>query len=698
MSERTEVLVDSDHEDTLPSQESGSSSQRKRRYTVLNDLFNFRKASDNRNDDAKCKGCNKVFLKSKNNRLIEHARLCFGSDRELVDRLIEIHDSFEEARLLRAPEGLHSRQESDELQALRETNLVDLIATDSLPLSLVDSDSFKRFANSLDASFKTFSQRRLTAKLLPVRALSIWDAAISRHRAAPSHSLTLELDGWTSVNGVGLMAVVLTTRLGGSMLIDLVDITPLTHTSENLSDLAAESYRKSGLPLSKLNCIITDEASNFWNARPLIRNKLGAKHLIEYRCLAHVYNLIGGYMSEQPVIKRNLKMLLDLINCLSRSQKLVAKLRESGANKLVRPVPTRWYSTSAALNSVLDIKPILETIPRTIEYGFNKRGQTLEDDWFWVILKDLRVYFNYLSRLIGQSETCDSSLGSSFCGFLEFGKFLTITIDREIRFREDALRAYITHFNRLNLDLMFAAYALDPNNRLKYLTDRAIKKAKQFMIVLLFDMGHANDAGRVLLKEFERYLREMQGSDARVDDVHAWWEASNTTVLKLVATRLAACHASSANTERIFSGLGRIWSPARNRLNLKSVYELMVIKIDRLSRKSVKDRKKASSATGQNPTLDELVQGLNLEDTDSEWSILDPRFVETAGEDDAAGSSQHDEFLQSAAYIDFKSFVDFSRMPLEEFVASSPSSGRSSDQRARELLASLESGDRLESD
>lgn len=43
--------------------------------------------------------------------------------------------------------------------------------------------------------------------------------------------------------------------------------------------------------------------------------------------------------------------------------------------------------------------------------------------------------------------------------------------------------------------------------------------------------------------------------------------------------RLMACHASSANRERIFSTLGRLFSPDRNRLSLKTAFDMLTVQL-----------------------------------------------------------------------------------------------------------------------
>jgi len=414
------------------------------------------------------------------------------------------------------------------------------------------------------------------------------------------------------------------------------------------------------------------------------------------RCLAHVFNLIGAYISRDSIVKRNLRQLVDLITVISRSQRLVAKLRELGANRIAQPVPTRWYSTSSAINSMLDLKSTLELVPKTNEFNCDRWLDTLEDDGFWEILRNLKVYFDRLSALIGHSEACDSSLAKSFREFLTFGKFIFKTLSPETRFRRTVINAYITHFGRINLDLMLAAYALDPNNRLQYLKERSIRKAKLHMLAILFEMGHDDGAGRLLNREFEVYLQKMKEMTEPIANVHDWWRKSGTVALKVVGMRLAACHASSANTERIFSGLGRIITPIRNRLNIKTVHELMSIRVFNLSRESL--RAKRAARQSQAVQCSEMVTDMEMMSIgghDSEADILDPRLDDEVAELESSEPSD-EELLCSTALIEFKSYIDFDLEPVEDILPEAEVNLRSSGQRARELLDAIERKRHLE--
>ena len=66
--------------------------------------------------------------------------------------------------------------------------------------------------------------------------------------------------------------------------------------------------------------------------------------------------------------------------------------------------------------------------------------------------------------------------------------------------------------------------------------------------------------------------------DEVLADVHLFWKSKRDIVsLKQAGKRFAACHASYANTERIFSALSRICVPARNRLSIDSISNLLPI-------------------------------------------------------------------------------------------------------------------------
>lgn len=97
-----------------------------------------------------------------------------------------------------------------------------------------------------------------------------------------------------------------------------------------------------------------------------------------------------------------------------------------------------------------------------------------------------------------------------------------------------------------------------------------------------------------------RYFEVSKALKSYIRDTNTWWTGSSTLILKIVALRLAACHAISANTERIFSALNRIITPDRNKLNLSTVSDIMTVRIYQLSQqKAVKMKLRHSSPAEQ---------------------------------------------------------------------------------------------------
>lgn len=89
--------------------------------------------------------------------------------------------------------------------------------------------------------------------------------------------------------------------------------------------------------------------------------------------------------------------------------------------RVVRPVPTRWFSTCAAINSILRIQPVIENLSDRPEYALIRLAPILANTELWNALRNLKTYFDAVAKIIGASECLDSTLGKAFQSLLEFG-------------------------------------------------------------------------------------------------------------------------------------------------------------------------------------------------------------------------------------------------------------------------------------
>lgn len=447
--------------------------------------------------------------------------------------------------------------------------------------------------------------------------------------------------------------MVITNHSGESTLIDLINASDRRHTSENLVDLILPVIDASGIPKNKFNCMVTDEASNIRVARETICENFDG-HLLHYRCMAHVFNLMIGYMCSSRPIKVNIKKLVDLINKISLNKFLLNHLRTQGASMPSKIVATRWYSTSSAVNSILDLEQALMDAIHNPNLRVEAIKETVEDDTFWRSLKSLKRYLDKLSEMIGKVEASDSRLSDGFHLLLIYLRYLCIEIQADSPYRDIALEAAISQWNKLDIDLLLTAYVLDPNHSMRFLTKYALEKANETLLTMLIEMGHEPFIVAAMKQEVERYKIIVQSIEP--SNVWEWWRQSDLSILRTVGIRMAACHASTANTERIFSGLAATITPSRNRLNLGTAFDLISLRINLLSRQKRAVRRRTSSPQPSQSMLEsepaeEIIDGLEL-DIESSLEIVGENFQSLA--------TQQLELDETPAYREFKKIIDFS--------------------------------------
>lgn len=226
--------------------------------------------------------------------------------------------------------------------------------------------------SKLQPGYKIPSRGTFTSKLLRQRAEDIRSISLEKLKKAENHTLTIEFDSWTSVQSDNLLAVSITNESGNSMLADLVDSTAERSTGLYIAAKVLTAVKETGINPNKFIGIVTDEASSYKVAREELSCLLPGGKIINYRCMAHWFNLVGASMSKHPTINEILKRLMDLVLTINRSKILWSKLKEIGSNKPTQIVPTRWYSTSLTINSILGIKEDLSKVPRTPQFSAQK--------------------------------------------------------------------------------------------------------------------------------------------------------------------------------------------------------------------------------------------------------------------------------------------------------------------------------------
>lgn len=332
------------------------------RFAELLLCFDFRYTEDKKYTDAKCKGCQKVIPKYKVDRVIDHVKKCNKLNQVNVKKILDAYKARLDASSSRKEKliDVNSEKRHQEL----DMKVVNLVAMESLPILIIKSKSFIDLFSAIDPSYKLPGLKKFTRRLLPKQAEMTNQQLLKEIEKEDLFTLTLEFDGVTTMNGLSLLAILITTRSGQSVFLELVDIGSEIHTASNIAETVFRVFKESKLSEESINSIISDEAANCKKARKLIIEMFTSKHVLEYRCLAHVVNLIGCTMCKSAPLNLILQKLTTLVLCVNRHKRLMNALADLGANKIVNSVPTRWYSTYSLINSDPKLKDLFPKLPK----------------------------------------------------------------------------------------------------------------------------------------------------------------------------------------------------------------------------------------------------------------------------------------------------------------------------------------------
>jgi len=636
------------------------------KYKGLLKLFNF--VRDGRYKDVECLNCLKKSKKASSFRMVDHIRLCYYN-KEARDQVLAEYTANLKNQVATKSAKYAKLSESEVHKALDELVLT-FFGQNALPFSIVGSASFRQLLRALKPEYRAPTSYYLSQNLAPARILEYAEKLRKEINESENFFVTLEFDAWTSYSGLSILAVVITRPSGKSTLLDLIDISASQHTGEFLASTAITSVESSNIERKKINAIISDEASNFKLARALIVQEDDYSHIIQYRCMAHVLNLVGASISKSFAVRDHLERVVELIGIISRNKPLASAIKEAGGRQVIRPVPTRWYSTCAAINSVIRIRPVMLQLERRSIFATDRWIPILEDSTLWDKLAHLKDYFDRLAQAIGSSECRDCSLGQSTRSFLEFGSFIFRELPRSKSFIDIVKESYVKHFFKIDIDLLLAAYILDPNNRVKWMTESAIDRALKKILEILIQSRESDSEDDVdsslanaFDSEYRRFISKAKRITTQVDTREFWCKNRDFLMLKQAGIRLSHCSSSSANTERIFSALSRICVPSRNRLSIVSMFNLLSILVSERSDDSSQRVRRNVAACSELSEEDSISDELG--GNASEAPILDDALLPIASDVD----EDFVAFEDTALYQEFKSLIDYE----PEFVADEPS-------------------------
>lgn len=167
-------------------------------------------------------------------------------------------------------------------------------------------------------------------------------------------------------------------------------------------------------------------------------------------------------------------------------------------------------------------------------------------------------------------------------------------------------------------------------------------------------MGYTPRSASIFKAEFEECRKLCIAQRGFIKSIHTWWGISELKLLKEVGLRFSACHASSANTERIFSALNKASTPSRNRSGVTNLFNLMMIRIFNLSCRT-------STRKARKPSLDSENE---LPEEEQRYIELNPELVEEC-EAAEIKTAKNENIELSVPYLKFKNLINYHNSSVE---------------------------------
>ncbi len=486
-----------------------------------------------------------------------------------------------------------------------ETALLQFIAEDLQPLSVVEAPSFRSFSKKLNPNFHIPSRKTISTKLLP--DLKRRTRASLRCSLSQASAVSLTVDIWTSRDMRSYLGVtahyVQDFQLKKAML-SCIRFRG-SHTAENIAeqyDSLIEEYDLRG----KVLTIITDNAANMLKAFRLPGMETGNEEDPDadlpdssetsddldpellallprhHSCFIHTLQLvIKDGLKKSPGIQKVISKCAVLVKKVRHSA-LVSELLEND-KKLVMSCATRWNTQLAMLRSVLqlpedslekldsDIRPsryelkmmqeVLEILSPFETATKDTEGDNIVTASFVVIaIRGLRqqleeLYAKYSSNFIANlQESLDRRLS----------KYETITAFTHAAALDPRWKlSWTTKEERQQLteSLAKSVSSLLPQSTQTGSTDSPPAKKKRLYSFL--DRQISASSSSTTAQQVQQYLSEPCLDDDA--EPLLYWKSKQAEYPQLadMASKYLSTPASSAPVERIFSIAGKIFRPER---------------------------------------------------------------------------------------------------------------------------------------
>lgn len=469
------------------------------------------------------------------------------------------------------------------------TALARAIYASGQPMSLLESDHWKRLFHLFDPSYTVPSRYVLSNTLLDLEYKRL-KVAIDV-KLTKSLALALITDGWTNVLGKGVINFFVTTPEPIFYLAVYPEVQ--RETSEFISSQIIKIINEIGP--AKFEVLVTDNAANMKAVWRIIKREF--PHISCVGCLSHSINLIcEDVFKKIRVFNETLDKILKVIKFIKRTHVALAQFEEyqtvkfgTSACTLKLFSKTRWSGAFITLKSYKQNREALEQLAIFHNVVPQEIKNIILDTEIWFKVDEITSILDPLATGLLSSEKDNSLLSDAPFIFKKVCQNTLLKLKESVFLDpedKEILIASIIKREKINLQpIHFAAHLLDPrycgNNML---SDEEVSQATEF--IREYCAINGIDEAKTLSNMAEFYTKsnffessKAIWAPAKQLEPRLWWQ---TFALKqsigMVAVKILSVPSSSAAAERSLCLFSRTHTKIRNRLKQPRVHKLISIR------------------------------------------------------------------------------------------------------------------------
>ncbi|KAK3918205.1 Zinc finger BED domain-containing protein 4 [Frankliniella fusca] len=513
---------------------------------------------------------------------------------------------------------------TDEKKKKIDEKIARAVYVSGAPLSMFDSPYWIDALKELRPTYKVPSTYEFSTPLLNAEYTRVMDSASAKLKSAVSCALLC--DGWSNNRREGILNFLVSTPA----IVFLKNVVPgenredADFVSKQLITVVEECEEKYKVDNKKFFILITDNATVMKAAWVLFLERF--PHMTAAACSAHSFNLLFGDIMKQETLSEfyvKVKTVIKAVKCKS-VVKAVFKSKQAGQGVALQlPPRTRWCYVVICLESLLANKYALQETVISVQLkdliSKEVRSDVLDDDGFWVKVKNLHDFLQPLHVAILRVEGDDATLSIvpevSHDVRTKMQSDLLSNLNLDADEESNVQRAITERLYHCNLEVHFAANLLDPRYKGKKLDNFEIHSAMDYINKQCNLSGLSKGLVLADLAAYRTasgfYEREYLWESAKELKPTVWWGGlCASQPLEPLASRILSVPPTSAGCERDWSIQASIHSKNKNRFKnervekLKAVRQNLKYSVNALLPKKTK-KKLAPSKSTENVTSTE---------------------------------------------------------------------------------------------